>query len=56
MINYNYSSNSLDEEIKKLDSLLEKARKEQIIFNKTTELKRIAMSMGLPFDYYLGEK
>lgn len=55
MIDYNYSSDYLDKEIKRLDSLLEKARKEQIILNKTTELKRIATSMGLPSDYYLGD-
>lgn len=55
MIDNNYSSNSLDGEIKRLDSLLEKARKEQVIFNKTTELRRIATLMGLPSDYYLGD-
>ena len=47
------SINSLDDEIKKLDNLLEIARKKQIILNKTTELKKIATSMGLPFDYFL---
>lgn len=46
----------LDNEIKRLDSLLEKARKEKIILDKTNELKRIAMSMGLPYDYFFSEE
>ena len=50
------SIDSLDDEIKELDNLLEIARKKQIILNKTTELKKIAMSMGLPYDYFLGDK
>lgn len=53
---YYCSLNPLDNEIKRLDSLLEKARKEQIILNKTNELKRIAMSMGLPYDYFLAKR
>nr|DAT74507.1 MAG TPA: hypothetical protein [Caudoviricetes sp.] len=53
---YYCSLNPLDNEIKRLDSLLEKARKEQIILNKTNELKRIAMSMGLPYDYFFSEE
>lgn len=52
----NCSINSLDDEIKKLDNLLEIARKKQTILNKTTELKKIATSMGLPFDYFLGDR
>ena len=52
----NCSINSLDDEIKKLDNLLEIARKKQTILNKTTELKKIATSMGLPYDYFLGDK
>ena len=52
----NCSINSLDDEIKELDNLLEVARKKQIILNKTTELKKIATSMGLPYDYFLGDK
>ena len=50
------SINSLDDEIKKLDNLLEIARKKQTILNKTTELKKIATSMGLPYDYFLGDR
>lgn len=50
------SIDSLDDEIKELDNLLEIARKKQIILNKTTELKKIATSMGLPYDYFLGDK
>lgn len=53
---YCCSLDPLDNEIKRLDSLLEKARKEQIILNKTNELKRIAMSMGLPYDYFFSEE
>lgn len=53
---FDCSINSLDDEIKKLDNLLEIARKKQIILNKTTELKKIATSMGLPYDYFLGDK
>ena len=52
----NCSINSLDDEIKKIDNLLEIARKKQTILNKTTELKKIATSMGLPYDYFLGDK
>lgn len=52
----NCSINFLDDEIKKLDNLLEIARKKQTILNKTTELKKIATSMGLPYDYFLGDK
>lgn len=52
----NCSINSLDDEIKKLDNLLEIARKKQTILNKTTELKKIATSMGLPYDYFLGDR
>ena len=52
----NCSINSLDDEIKKLDNLLEIARKRQTILNKTTELKKIATSMGLPCDYFLGDR
>ena len=52
----NCSINSLDDEIKELDNLLEIARKKQTILNKTTELKKIATSMGLPFDYFLGDR
>lgn len=50
------SIDSLDDEIKKLDNSLEVARKMQTILNKTTELKKIATSMGLPYDYFLGDK
>nr|DAX72861.1 MAG TPA: hypothetical protein [Caudoviricetes sp.] len=52
----NCSINSLDDEIKKLDNSLEVARKMQTILNKTTELKKIATSMGLPYDYFLGDR
>ena len=52
----NCSIDSLDDEIKKLDNLLEIARKKQTILNKTTELKKIATSMGLPYDYFLGDR
>lgn len=52
----NCSISSLDDEIKKLDNLLEIARKKQIILNKTTELKKIATSMGLSYDYFLGDR
>lgn len=50
------SIDSLDDEIKKLDNSLEVARKMQIILNKTTELKKIATSMGLPYDYFLRDR
>lgn len=53
---YYCSLNPLDNEIKRLDSLLEKARKEKNILDKTNELKRIAMSMGLPYDYFFSEE
>lgn len=53
---YCCSLNPLDNEIKRLDSLLEKARKEKNILDKTNELRRIAMSMGLPYDYFFSEE
>lgn len=52
----NCSIDSLDDEIKELNNLLEIARKKQTILNKTTELKKIATSMGLPYDYFLGDR